>query len=364
MFRLGEPIFFLGGGGPFFLDSTRLREMHRSCQRMRMQCTPPLTERRAEISLQFSIMADNSETYDREELVKLLSDDEYRLTSELGHTLYETIDNFIEKVRPETIKRLEEFAQAVEKSYDKSRKARIAGTSAAISGSVLAIVGFGLSFVTFGGSLGLAIAGATLAAAGGVTLGGAEVGYIVISQKKVRETQKVCCDDNNEMKKIETQGREFSDHLDALTNKHPFSKEHIFHLLKSTWKAGEPALNVFYSGYKFIDGVSDVGRNVFKVTNTVRVGVQAGARGVYLGLGTVGRIFSIGSIALDVLFIPIDFAVLVKSAYDVHKYKNGKGKSSSSAASNIRKMLEELKQNSDELKEVRAELPGAENSKE
>ena len=311
------------------------------------------------------VMADSDNVFDENEAyVKLLSDDELEQASKVGHELYETIDEFLENVRPETIEKLNELIEAVEESYDKSRKARIAGTSATITGSVVAIVGFGLSFVTFGASLGVAAVGSALAAAGGVTLGGAEVGYLAVARKKTKEAEKACRKDNEAKHNIETKGREFSDHLDSLAEKHPtLSKEAIFNIMvRHTWNSGKPALRAFYDGYKLIDGASDIGRSIITVRNTVKVGVQAGARGVYFGLGTVGRVFSIASVALDVVFIPIDIAVLVKSASDVHKYK--KGNSKSSAASNIRKIKKQLQDNTVELEKVRDELPGAQRSDE
>ena len=300
---------------------------------------------------------------DNEALVKLHSDEETQQTSELGHTLYETIDYFLENVRPKTIKQLGELKAAVEKSYDDSRKARIAGTTATVTGSTIAIIGFGLGFVTLGTSLGLTVIGAALAAAGGVTIGGAEIGYLAVYRKKLKEAEKACSDDNNEMQNIEIQHREFCDHLNSLVDKHPkFTKEAIFHLLRYTWESTEPTVKTFYTGYKLIDGAVDVGRNAVAVTSSfrssVRVGVQTGARTVYVGLGTVGRVFSIGSVALDILFIPIDIAVLAKSAHDVHKYKKTKV-SNSAAAKNIASILDQLEKNKGVLENIRDQLPGA-----
>ena len=74
--------------------------------------------------------------------------------------------------------------QEVEDSYDKSRKARIGGTVATTTRSTLVLIGFGLSFVTLGASLGSTIAGSVLAAAGGITLAGAEVGYEAVSKEQ------------------------------------------------------------------------------------------------------------------------------------------------------------------------------------
>lgn len=301
---------------------------------------------------------------DNEALVKLLSDDELRLTSEIGHSLKIAIDEFlkIDGVRKTTLTKLEKLVEVVEKSYDNSRKARIAGTSATITGSAMTVLGFGLGFATIGASLGLTILGAVLLAAGGVTIGGAEIGYLAVARNKLTETEEACRNDNEEMKKIENLGREFSDHLTSLATKHPtFTKENIFHLLRKTWNTAEPAVKTLYNGYKVIGSTTDIGRNVITVTSTVRAGVQTGARTVYVGLGTVGRVFSIGSVVLDVLFVPIDFAVLVKSAHDVRIYKNGAkgGRSNSKAASNIRGVIDQLKDNVKELERVKNLLPGA-----
>ena len=303
----------------------------------------------------------------KDELKRLLDDEDWQVTSELGHSLKEMIDKFLQKVRPKTVAKLKALADAVEKSYDDSRKARIAGTTATVAGSTIAITGFGLSFFTLGASLGLTVAGAVLAAAGGVTIGGAEIGYLAVSRKKLKSTEEACQADNKAMHDIKTCSEKFSDHVNSLAEKHPtFTKENIFHLLRQAWDFGEPTLKTFYNGYKLVDGASDVGRTI---TNTVRAGTvvkagaQVGARTVYFGLGTFGRVFSIGSVIFDVVFIPIDIAVLAKSAYDIHKFKNGQG-SNSTAASNIRSMLTQLEKNEEKLTEFRNALPGAETNQD
>lgn len=291
----------------------------------------------------------------KEELKRLLDDNEWHKASEIGRSLKELIDDYLQNVRPQAVGELTELKKIIERSYNDSRKARIAGTTATVTGSVIAITGFGLSFVTLGASLGLTIAGAVLAAAGGVTISGAEIGYLAVSRNKLKEMEKACRRNNEMMQEIKEHGEKYSDILDSLSNRHPaFTNEKIFHLL------GPAGLKSFYNGYKLIDGATDVGRNAITTTNSVRAGVQAGARTVYYGLGTFGRAFSIGSVAFDVLFIPIDIAVLVKSAYDVHKYKNGDGKSNSAAASNIKRILKQMEENETALMKVRNQLPGAE----
>ena len=170
----------------------------------------------------------------------------------------------------------------------------------------------------------------------------------------MKDTERVCREYNEKMHDIEISGRKFSDHLESLASKYPnFSKKNLLHLLRQAWNSTEPILKTFYNGYKLVDGATDVGRNVITVTNSVKAGVQTGARTVYVGLGTVGRIFSIGGVVLDIVFIPVDIAVLVKSAHDVHKYKSGQGKSNSAAAANIRSVLAQLEQNKKELQRVK-----------
>ena len=305
----------------------------------------------------------DSEDDRKGELKRLLEDHKWREASEVGHSLKELIDDYLQNVKPKAVVELTDLKKAIEKSYNDSRKARIAGTTATVTGSVIAITGFGLSFVTFGASLGLTVAGAVLAAAGGVTISGAEIGYLAVSRNKLKETEKACKENNDMMQEIKARSKKYSDLIELLSKRHPtFTEENIFHLLRQAWNLTGPTLKAFYNGYKFIDGVADVGRNAVTITYSVRAGVQAGARTVYFGLGTFGRALSIGSVAFDVLFIPIDIAVLVKSAYDVHKYKNGYGISNSAAASNIGSILTKLEDTDidDKMMELRDKLPGAE----
>ena len=293
---------------------------------------------------------------ENEELKRLLDDDEWKEASEIGYSLKELIDKYLEKsVGPhaQAVAELTALKEAIEKSYNDSRKARIAGTTATVTGSVIAIAGFGLSFVTLGASLGLTVAGAVLAAAGGVTIGGAEIGYLAVSRKKLKETEKACQESNEKMEEIKKRGKKYEELIKSLSTRHPtFTEENIFHLLRQAWDFTGPTLKTFYNGYKLIDGAADVGRTAITATNSVRAGVQAGARTVYFGLGIFGRAFSIGSVAFDVLFIPVDIAVLVKSAHDVHKYKKY-GKSNSSAAKNIGSVLEKMQKNEKNLTEFR-----------
>ena len=293
---------------------------------------------------------------DNEEVVALLSDPEVDSYSKTGLELKKAIETFVSDVRNKTLDSLKALKEDVEKSYDDSRKARIAGTSATVTGSVLAIVGFGLSFVTFGASLGLGVAGSVLAVAGGVTIGGAEIGYFSVSRSKLKQAERDCKEDREQMHMIENIGRKLSDHLDSLVKKHSaFSKEQIFQLLRYTSSASKPAAQTFYGGYKLLDGGADLGRNALAVTKSVRAGVQAGARTLWAGVGVVGRVFSIGGVVLDVIFVPVDLTVMFKSAYDVHKYKKT-NKSNSVAARRIKDLVTQLEEHNEKLVKFQEEL--------
>ena len=133
---------------------------------------------------------------DNDELRRLLDDDEFNEASEVGHSLKEMINDYLQNAKPQAVAELTDLKEAIEKSYDDSRKARIAGTTATVTGSVIAITEFGLSFVTLGASLGLTVFGAVLAAAGEVTISGAEIRYLVVSRKKLKKTEKACQENN------------------------------------------------------------------------------------------------------------------------------------------------------------------------
>ena len=135
-----------------------------------------------------------------EDYQKLIDDPELEQATATLSNLNEAIVNLLGS-RETTIRSLKWLKHEVEESYDKSRKARIAGTTGTIVGSVLAITGFGLSFVTFGASLGLTIAGSILAASGGLTIAGADIGYQVVSHQDLKQAQKALDFDREKMEK-------------------------------------------------------------------------------------------------------------------------------------------------------------------
>lgn len=162
-----------------------------------------------------------------EDYQKLINDSELEQATATFSNLNEAIATLLGS-RETTIRSLKRLKHEVEESYDKSRKARIAGTTGTVAGSVLAITGFGLSFVTFGASLGLTIAGTILAAGGGLTIAGADIGYLVVSQQDLKRAQEALDVDREMMEKAKKLQKELVQLLDSLVNKYPTSNTKIF----------------------------------------------------------------------------------------------------------------------------------------
>ena len=292
---------------------------------------------------------DSVKDRDYEKLQELLDDDTWK---EVSDSLKKLIDNYLQKSGPhaQAVAELTELKEAIEKSYNDSRKARIAGTTATVIAIIITVAAFGLGFITLGASLGLTIIAAVLAAAGGVTIRGAEIGYFVVSRNKQKEAEKVHHKLNEMMQEIKEHSEKYIKSLSKL-ERYATQGEYECHICTE-----------FYSRCilrsELINGVEDIGNCIIVITNFVRAGLQASAQSVYFGLGTFGRALSIGSLAFAILFLPINTAILVKSAYDVHKYKNGNGKSNSAAAKNIGSVLEKMKKNEVNLIKFRDQLPG------
>ena len=214
--------------------------------------------------------------------------------------------------RETTLANLRKMKKEVEDNYDKSRQVLVGGTAATTTGSVLSIIGFGLSFVTAGASLSLSVAGGILAATGGAAVAGAKLTYYIVSNNTLKNAQTACNVDREKMEKVEANRRKFSNHIESLAAKHNTSSGHIYEIIRDVGlKVGKG----LYCGYKLFDG-----RPI-----------------------------------ADVVFIPIDLAVMMKSAYDVHNYKTGQG-SNSAVANEIGKLISDLEEHEQKMKKNLEEL--------
>ena len=266
-------------------------------------------------------------------------DEEIKEVVKTFEELTKTLEKLI-GVREATLLTLHELKSEIEESYLKSRKARVAGTVATVSGSALNLVGFGLAFVTFGASLGFLIPGGILATAGGVTLAGAEIGYYVVSKSMLEAAEKACESDRKLMLELKSLGDKFEELLSSLTEKYKTKESLIERIL-----VGKTAVTGFIKLCKFIDGFYDVLRTVKSAVVAARLG--AGARTVWAGLSTTTRALGIIGAVCDVVFIPVDIAVMVKSSYDIHMHKQGK--SNSTRAKSVQETIDELQAHYDKL---------------
>ena len=80
-----------------------------------------------------------------------------------------------------------------------------------------------------------------------------------------------------------------------------------------------------------------------------------GARTTFTGLKSLGGIARVSFVALEAVFIPIDLAVMMKSAYEIQKYEAGEG-SSSAVANEIGKLISDLEEHEKKMKEILEEL--------
>ena len=285
----------------------------------------------------------------------LLQDPQLQEAVQIGKELKSSIESCL-AVRDITLENLRKLKHNTEESYDKSRKARIGGTVATITGATIGIIGFGLSFVTFGASLGLTVAGGILAGAGGITIGGAEIGNFAVSKTHLKNAQAACDTDREAMEKAKHLHDRLASCIESLQTRHPrFSEERIRTIVINMVKYGKSGVRGAYSAYQLIDAAWDAGRNIYTAAEIAKAGVQVGTRTVWAGLSTAGRVVSGVTVAFDLIFIPIDLAVLIKSAYDVHKYKRGRG-SNSAVAKKIGEFIENLEQNRAQLKKIQEEL--------
>uniref|UniRef100_A0A1X7U9N5 Uncharacterized protein n=1 Tax=Amphimedon queenslandica TaxID=400682 RepID=A0A1X7U9N5_AMPQE len=284
---------------------------------------------------------------------KITDDNEFyeavQSTKDLRDALKEGISQ-----RKDTIKKLRDLRTEVKESYDKHKKAIIGGTVATVTGSALGIAGFVSGFFTFGVGFGLAIAGGALAAAGGTTIAGSQIGYHVISGSKCKDAQKAIEEDTGMAAKIEKYGAELDKHLKSLSKKHNTSEEGMMNQVKHYISYGKLPKYVgafTYNAGKFTEFTVDGIKTAVRAATAGRAAVT-GARLTANGLRTAAGILRVGSVALDVIFIPIDLGMMLKAAYDVHEYKKT-GASNSNAAQQITEWIIELKKN---LKQMEAFL--------
>lgn len=274
------------------------------------------------------------------------------LTKDIKHA----IETFL-PVRKDTIAKLQSLKIDVEESYDKSRKSKIAGTVATVVGSSMAVVGFGLSFVTFGASVGLGVAGTVLVVAGGATMVGADVGYRIYSSTRFKAAKEACETDRKMMEKFEALHSKLIGKIRELENKSSLTIDRILQVVIGIAKSGRPVARaaIILRYYKLADSSLDFVKAAFGFSSALtRAGI--GARTVWSGLNVAGRALSVTGVVFSAVLIPVDLGIMLKSAYDVHKYDGGKGKSNSSTAKRIGQLISNIEEQQKEIIRLRDTL--------
>lgn len=102
-----------------------------------------------------------------------------------------------------------------------------------------------------------------------------------------------------------------------------------------------------YSAYKLVDIGIDT-------RHAVRFGrLAAGtSRVAWAGLSTVSGGLSVASVAFDVVTLPIDLFVIVKGAYDIHKYRTGRG-TNSNRACQLEAMIQKLEEHKNNVLKIK-----------
>ena len=155
----------------------------------------------------------------------------------------------------------------------------------------------------------------------------------------MRNVQIICEVDSNKMKALEQIENEFHSHPDpppAVLPSLPTKVVSVSVFERSSWKPQNKPIAIartLFCGCKVFDGISDVTLSVMLAITraTARTSVQISVRTLWDEVGQTLHVIGIVATILDAIFIPIDGIVLLKSAYDIYKYKKGKGSNSCTA---------------------------------
>lgn len=287
---------------------------------------------------------------DIEESTQSLTDDEayFSALEDLDcvdqlNRLEQEIERGIDVRTKETVVELQSLKEEIEDSYDKSRKAKIGGTVASVVGSGLGITGFGLAFVTFGASLPLLIVGIVVGAAGGATIAGADIGYLVVSSKQLKTVNRVCQRDYDQMREVHRLSKKLEENLEELCHLFPhLTKDQFLGLILERRSQRTGGLSLGHSIHLGLSAVAAV--------DMTRIGTQIAARTVWRTLNVAGKVVGVVGVAFDVVLVPIDIALMVKAAVDIHKYNGGKGTSNSNAAQKVQRVLDDLNKHTENMK--------------
>ncbi len=266
---------------------------------------------------------------------ELFGDPDLEESVKLFNSFTETLRDLL-KVLYEILDLLNEAKQSIEEGHYKHHAAKVAGVSASIVGGILLITGFGLSFVTFGASLGLTIAGGTVAALGSTTQMGAVIGYGVTSKNALKEFQWKVKSYWKLIAQADKQGTKLAKMLTSLKDKHPtVSVETVWALLKAARCAKATFSNGFHAGHAAVS-----------LANATQSGVVA-----WKTLSTGVRCLSAISVGLNGVFIVTDVIQLVHSSSHIHRRRTT-GQTLSATAENVGKLIAVFEEQRDQLSKL------------
>ncbi|KAH3860777.1 hypothetical protein DPMN_023701 [Dreissena polymorpha] len=212
---------------------------------------------------------------------------------------------------------LQDVAREFHKSFQDAKKATIAGSTAGIVGGTLGAVGFGLSFFTFGASLILTAVGTGIAAAGGITAGGAAIGEGVRRKRTVEKAQALIERYEKTRNDVLQELLELAEHLGQkdLNHRFPLCCRFIAQIVggsaKIAWSVAWKLISNIVTGVRLgqaaaelaLEGTATVGR---LTVVSVKAATSTAARGLHIAGGVVG-----------IALIPLDIGFLVHSAHAV-----------------------------------------------
>lgn len=261
------------------------------------------------------------------------------------------------------VKVLKKIQEEVEKSYDDSRKAKVAGSVVSIVGAATSIVGFILIPFTLGGSITLAVGGGVAAAAGGLTTAGAEIGYYAVSKTKLEDARTALKIDEEEREKLLECGEKY-DKLVEVFSETP--EEKLSTQLKNFIKKKGDAPTIVlatgrgaYYSFKIVDSGFDTAKIIRSAVGTARA-IKAGTQTSWAVLRTGFSTLKILGVAADIASIPLDALVLAKASYDIHKFRTT-GESNSYRATEVKGYIDKLEENEKEIKKELARLKSPQN---
>nr|KAG5710625.1 hypothetical protein BaRGS_013271 [Batillaria attramentaria] len=190
--------------------------------------------------------------------------------------------------------------------------AKTTGTAASVAGGVAVAAGFLLAPFTFGASVAVGLAGAGVAAAGGLVTAGAEVTETIITNNNVKQVQE-------DLESLQSKTKEYEALCEILEE-----DDDLFQELKKLGKAGKTGAKTAY-----------------RIIKAVRAAKAARAAGtsVAVAAGSAGaKLLSKSFVALNVILLPLNIYDLVKSSVALAENED------SPASADLEKLCRKLKE--------------------